>query len=125
MIRPTHLPGVAWKLYPGSYSDYLVAVVKEKAQWLAQREQERKEKAVAEGRAAEEARKLAAREKEKVRGAEAGRKKVAQKFAKMSVAELEKAIGKLEDQLANLEASFGNPKVAAHPQVDAGTETEI
>ena len=34
----------------------------------------------------------------------------------MSLKEIEEAITKLEESLAHLEASFGNPKVAAHPQ---------
>ncbi len=116
VIKPTHLPGVPWKLYAGSYTDYLAAVTREKAALLAQREQERKEKAAGEARAAAEARKREARARDKARGEEGAKKRVVHKFAKMSVAELEKAIGKLEESLAHLEASFGNPRVAAHPQ---------
>ena len=116
VLKPTHLPGVPWKLYPGSYSDYLAAVTREKSALLEQREQERREKAAAETRSAQEARKRAAREKSQASAESAAQKKLAHKFAKLSVAEIEKAITRLEDELAHLEASFGNPKVAAHPQ---------
>ena len=57
-----------------------------------------------------------ARAKEKAHGEEGAKKRVAHKFAKMSVAELEKAIGKIEEDLAGLEAAFGNPRVAANVQ---------
>jgi ATP-binding cassette subfamily F protein 3 len=113
VIKPTHLPGVPWKLYPGSYSDYVATVAKEKAALMEQREQERKEKAAAEAHAAEEARKRAAKEREK---AAPVRKKLPFKFTKLSLAQIEKAIGKLEEELAYLEASFGNPKLAANVQ---------
>jgi ATP-binding cassette, subfamily F, member 3 len=120
VIRPAHIPhgqpGEHWKLYPGSYTDYLAAVTREKAALLEQRDKERQEKAAAEARAAEEARKRDARQREAARGHESARKKLTHKFAKSSVAEIEKAIARLEEELANLEASFGNPKVAAHPQ---------
>jgi ATP-binding cassette, subfamily F, member 3 len=111
VLRPTHLPEVPWKLYPGSYTDYLAAVAKEKAELVAIKEAERKERAAAEARAAEAARKRAAREKEK-----SGKPRVPHKFGKMSLGEIEGAITKLEVLLADLEASFGNPKVAANVQ---------
>ena len=114
VIKPTHLPGVPWKMYPGSYSDYLAAVTREKAQLLALKETERKEKAATEARAAEETRKREAREKEKT--AKPKVKVNLQKFAKMSLQDLEKAIGKLEETLASLEGSFANPRVVANPQ---------
>jgi ATP-binding cassette, subfamily F, member 3 len=116
VLRPTHLPGVPWKLYPGSYSDYLAAVTREKAALLVQRDQERKEKAATDARTAQEARKRAAREKSRAQAEAGTRKKLAHKFAKMSLPEIEAAIGRLEESLANLEASFGNPRVAANPQ---------
>ena len=111
VIRPAHLPGVPWKLYNGSYSDYLEAVEKEKAAAVAQKETERKEESAAKARAAEETRRRDAKSKEKP----APKAKVNQKFGKMSVAEIEKAISKLEETLASLEGSFGNPRVAANP----------
>ena len=85
---------------------------------LAQKENEKKEKAAAEARAAEEARKREAREKEKARQVAAPKAKprLPHKFTKMSIPEIEKAISRLEEELANLEASFGNPRVAANPQ---------
>ena len=38
------------------------------------------------------------------------------KFAKMSVQEMEQRIARLESDLASLEGSFGNPKLAANAQ---------
>jgi len=117
VIRPAHLPGVPWKMYKGSYSDYLASVSREKAAAAAQKEQERKEKAAAEARAAEEARKREVREKEKAGVPKAKPVKVnMQKFAKMSMEQIEKAIANFEETLAHLEGSFANPKVAANPQ---------
>lgn len=115
VIRPEHLPHLPWKLYQGSYSDYLAAVTREKAALVTEKEQERKEKSVAEARAAEEARKRESREKAQATAKAGAKPKVPHKFAKMSLGEIEKAIAKLEEALASLEASFGNPKVAAHP----------
>jgi ATP-binding cassette subfamily F protein 3 len=115
VIRPGHLPGVPWKLYNGSYTDYLEAVEKEKKQLADQKESERKEKAAAEQRAAEEAKKREQREKEK-KAASAPRPKVNLKYAKLTVPQLEQQISKLEETLASLEGSFANPKVAANPQ---------
>jgi len=65
VIRPTHLPGVPWKLYNGSYTDYLEAVAKEKAALASKKEDERKEKVAAEQRAAVEAKKREAAQKAK------------------------------------------------------------
>ncbi|HVS73011.1 MAG TPA: ATP-binding cassette domain-containing protein [Phycisphaerae bacterium] len=115
VIRPGHLPGVPWKLYNGSYTDYLEAVEKEKKQLADQKESDRKEKAAAEQRAAEEAKKREQREKEK-KAASAHRPKVNLKYAKLTVPQLEQQISKLEETLASLEGSFANPKVAANPQ---------
>lgn len=114
VIRPAHLPGVPWKLYNGSYTDYLAAVTKEKAEAASRKEEERQEKAAAEQRAAAEAKKREAAQKQQA-GAASG-KKIPHKFAKLSVAQMEKEISKLEETLASLEGSFSNPKVAANPQ---------
>jgi ATP-binding cassette, subfamily F, member 3 len=111
VLCPTHLPHLPWKLYPGSYTDYLAAVAKEKADIAAFKEDQRREKAAAEARAADEARKRTTRANPK-----AGRPRLSHKFAKMSLGEIEEAISKLEVLLADLEASFGNPKVAANAQ---------
>jgi ATP-binding cassette subfamily F protein 3 len=126
VIRPTHIapgePGEHWKLYPGSYTDYLEAVVKEKAALAKSREEERKEKVAAETRSKEEAKKREAREKEKSAPRPAA--KIPHKFAKLSVQEMEKQIGKLEETLASLEGSFSNPKVAANPQAMKELQTK-
>jgi ATP-binding cassette subfamily F protein 3 len=126
VIRPTHIapgePGEHWKLYPGSYTDYLEAVVKEKAALAKSREEERKEKVAAETRSKEEAKKREAREKEKSAPRPAA--KIPHKFAKLSVQDMEKQIGKLEETLASLEGSFSNPKVAANPQAMKELQTK-
>lgn len=116
VIRPAHLEGVPWKLYQGSYTDYLASVAKEKANLAAAKEDERREKAAAEARAAEEAKKREAREKEKTAPKARPPKVNLQKFSKLSLQDIEKAITKLEETLASLEGSFANPKVAANPQ---------
>ncbi len=116
VIRPAHLEGVPWKLYIGSYTDYLASVAKEKAGIAAAKEQDRKEKAAAEVRAAEEARKRDAREKEKMPPKPKAPKVNMQKFGKLSLQQIEQAVAKLEETLASLEGSFSNPKVAANPQ---------
>jgi ATP-binding cassette subfamily F protein 3 len=114
VIRPGHLPGVPWKLYNGSDTDYLAAVTKEKAEAASRKEEERQEKAAAEQRAATEAKKREAAQKQ--RAGDATTRKIPHKYAKLSVAQMEKEIGKLEETLASLEGSFSNPKVAANPQ---------
>jgi ATP-binding cassette subfamily F protein 3 len=107
VIRPGHLPGVPWKLYNGSYTDYLEAVVKEKAALVNQKEVDRKEKSAA-AKAPEKKEEKAKPTKAKVN--------VPAKFAKMTVAEMEQKIARLESDLASLEGSFGNPRVAANAQ---------
>jgi ATP-binding cassette, subfamily F, member 3 len=117
VIRPAHLPHLPWKIYKGSYTDYLASVAKEKAATANQKEADRKERAAADARAAEEAKKREAREKEKTEAAKPKPVKVnLQKFAKMTLQEIEGKISKLEEALASLEGSFTNPKVAANPQ---------
>ena len=64
VIRPQHLPDVPWRLYNGSYTDYLATVEKEKAALVQQKEADRKERVAAEQRAAEEAKKRELRERE-------------------------------------------------------------
>jgi ATP-binding cassette subfamily F protein 3 len=117
VIRPTHLPGVPWRLYNGSYTDYLATVEKEKSQMASQKESERKDKIAAEQRAAEETKRQQQRPKEKVNPYAGGNKpKANPKFAKLTVQQMEQQIAKLESDLASLEGSFSNPKVAANPQ---------
>jgi ATP-binding cassette, subfamily F, member 3 len=116
VIKPGHLPGVPWKLYPGSYSDYLAAVSRESAALLAQREQERKEKAAAEARSAAGARKRAAREQTRAPAETKAKRRLPHKFAKLSVTEIENAIAQLEADLADIESSFADPRIAANPQ---------
>lgn len=114
VIKPQHLPGVPWKLYNGSYTDYLETVAKEKSALANKKEEERKEKVAAEQRAVTEQKKRDAAEKAK--SAEKTARKIPHKYAKMSVQQMESEISKLEESLASLEGSFSNPKVAANPQ---------
>src|SRR4029077_2509068 len=69
VLRPTHIPagepGEHWKLYPGSYTDYLAAVEKEKAGYVTKRDEGKKEKAAADQRSAQEAKQRENREKQK------------------------------------------------------------
>jgi ATP-binding cassette subfamily F protein 3 len=113
VIRPQHLPGVPWRLYNGSYTDYLATVEQEKKALASKKEEERKEKAAADQRAAAEAKKREAAQKQK---AAATTRKIPHKYAKLSVNQMEAEIGKLEETLASLEGSFANPKLAANPQ---------
>src|SRR6185437_2575150 len=112
VIRPPHLPGVPWKLYNGSYSDYLETVEKEKAQLAAQKNADRKEKAAADERAAQAQKQREAAEKKKAES-QKPRAKVPLKYAKLTVPEIENKIARLESDLASLEGSFANPRVAA------------
>jgi ATP-binding cassette subfamily F protein 3 len=114
VIRPAHLPGVPWKVYNGSYTDYLAQVTAEKAAQAGKKEEERREKAAAEQRAAAEAKKRDSAQKQKATTATA--RKIPHKYAKLSVNQMEAEIAKLEESLASLEGSFTNPKVAANPQ---------
>jgi hypothetical protein len=113
-------------LYNGSYTEYLATVAKEKAELAGKKEADRKEQVAAEQRAADEERKRAAREKEKASGGNGPktRVKISPKFAKLTLPELEGRVGKLEEQLASLEGSFGNPKVAANPQAMKELQTK-
>jgi ATP-binding cassette subfamily F protein 3 len=116
VIRPAHLPGVPWKLYNGSYTDYLAAVEKEKAEIANQKNAERKEKAAADERAAQAAKQREAAERQKSQQTKPKEKaKAPLKYAKLSVQEVEQKISRLESDLASLEGSFANPKVAANP----------
>jgi len=47
LVIRRRISGVPWKLYNGSYSDYLEAVAKEKAAMAGQKEADRKEKSAA------------------------------------------------------------------------------
>jgi ATP-binding cassette subfamily F protein 3 len=117
VIRPSHLPGVLWKMYNGSYTDYLAAVAKEKADLANQKNAERKEKAAAEERAAQAQKQREAAERQKSQSQQKPRDKakVPLKYAKLTVPEIEQKIARLESDLASLEGSFANPKVAANP----------
>jgi ATP-binding cassette subfamily F protein 3 len=114
VIRPPHLPHAPWKLYNGSYTDYLETVEKEKAQLAAQKNAERKEKAAADERAAQAQKQREAAEKKRAE-AQKPKAKVPLKYAKLTVPEIENKIARLESDLASLEGSFANPRVAANP----------
>jgi ATP-binding cassette subfamily F protein 3 len=114
VIRPPHLPNSPWKLYNGSYTDYLESVEKEKAQLAAQKNAERKEKIAAEERAAQAQKQREAAEKKKAE-AQKPKAKPPLKYAKLTVQEIEDKIARLESDLASLEGSFANPRVAANP----------
>ncbi|MCL2648732.1 MAG: ABC-F family ATP-binding cassette domain-containing protein [Phycisphaerales bacterium] len=110
VLRPPHLPGAAWKLYPGSYSDYLEFAAKEKAAAATRKEADRKAAAAAKRREQE------SREREKRKAAAKTKAKTPQKFGKLTVQELEQKITQMESDLASLEESFANPRVTANPQ---------
>ncbi len=69
VIRPTHIaagePGEHWKLYTGSYTDYLAAVVKEKSVTAGKKEETRKEKVATDARAVHETKRRETSGKEK------------------------------------------------------------
>ena len=102
----------AWRLYQGSYTNYLATVAAEKAAALVDKRETEKAERRAEVVRQEQAkqREKAAREK-----ANAGKPKIPFKFAKMSMEEIEHKIMNLEGEVADLEAAFGNPNVAANP----------
>jgi ATP-binding cassette, subfamily F, member 3 len=103
-----------WKLYNGSYTAYLAAIAKEKEQ--AANDKRYAEKAE---RQAQQEREAQAKAREKAaaqKGAGNSKPKVPQKFAKLSVEQMEAQIGSLERDIASLEESFANPKLAANPQ---------
>lgn len=113
VLQPSHLAtggeaGPSWKLYQGSYTDYLAAVANEKAALLeAKREAEKRERQKEQQRqAAEKARQKAAAPKAKANA----------KYARLSLEELESRIIHLEGEVSAMEARFGDPKVAANPQ---------
>ena len=116
VLRPAHLPGVPWKLYKGSYTEYLAAAEKEKAALAQRKVVERKEKADAENRASQAARERQRQEARSPAPDGKVRAKLPQKFAKMTVAEMEQKIARLESDLASLEGSFANPRLAANAQ---------
>lgn len=104
--------GLTWKLYSGSYTEYLAHIAREKAevqelkrvaeQKTKQKEQERQQ--------AEKAR-LKAEANKKVHPKP--KAKIHPKFAKFSVQQLEEQIMEMEVKIANLEGCFGDPKIAA------------
>jgi ATP-binding cassette, subfamily F, member 3 len=103
-----------WKMYAGSYTDYLAAVAKEKTAALtAKRDAEKAERHhAAQREAANRAREKAARDKQAAQSSAA--KKVPFKFQKMTVKEIEVQIMNAEHEVAEIEASFGDPKVASN-----------
>jgi len=103
-----------WKLYNGSYTDYLAAVAREKADAEnAKRDAEKAAKKAEHDRAAaDRARVQAQQNKQK---AAAGKGKVHSKYAKLGLQDVERQISETEVLIASLEGSFGNPKVAANP----------
>jgi ATP-binding cassette subfamily F protein 3 len=105
-----------WKLYPGSYSDYLTAIAKEKTDALnAKREAEKIERQkAAEREAANKAREKAEKEKKYAKAEKSDRGKVPFKYQKMTVADIEKAIMNTEHEIAELEGSFADPRIASN-----------
>jgi ATP-binding cassette subfamily F protein 3 len=103
-----------WKLYAGSYTDYLAAVAKEKTDALAaKRDAEKAERQkAAEREAANRAREKAAKDKQAAQSAAA--KKIPFKFQKMSVKDIELQIMYAEHEIAEIEGSFSDPKVASN-----------
>ncbi|MEI8196193.1 MAG: ATP-binding cassette domain-containing protein, partial [Phycisphaerae bacterium] len=101
--------GLTWKLYSGSYTEYLAHVAREKAQALeSKREEERRQKQKEQERqAAEKARQKAAAAKKPP--------KVNMKYAKLSLQQIEEKIMGLESKISSLEALFGDPKIASDP----------
>jgi len=106
---PGALPG--WKLYNGSYTDYLAAVAREKEQ--AVNDKRAAEKAE---RHAQQEREAQARKQAAAKVAASNKPKIPQKFAKLSLAQMESQISTLEMDLASLADSFANPRLAAQPQ---------
>ena len=103
----------SWKLYAGSYTDYLAAVAKEKTAALtAKRDAEKLERQKnVERETAERERQRAQREKTAL-----AKPKLPQKFQKLTVAQIEGQIINIEATIHSLEDSFANPRVAANAQ---------
>ena len=102
-----------WKLYKGSYTDYLAALAKEKANALnAKREGEKLQRQ--REQAAEAARK-AQEKKAANRFAKPARPKVPMKYAKLSLSEVEGRISAAEAEIQRLEQGFGEPENASNP----------
>ena len=102
-----------WRLYPGSYTDYLATVEREKQQAIeSQREAEKAE------RRAEHARQHAAKQqaKQAAKPKAPPAPKANPKYAKLTVEQIESQIIDLEADITSLEHSFANPKVASNPQ---------
>ncbi len=98
-----------WKLYNGSYTDYLAAVAREKtAAAEAKREADKAEK-----QAAVEAQR---REAQRAKKSAPEKPKMAYKYQKMSLPEVEAKIAESEERLANLEGSMANSGVANNPE---------
>jgi ATP-binding cassette, subfamily F, member 3 len=109
----------AWKLYKGSYTDYLAAVAKEKEKALAaKRDAERAERQ----RAAEAENRKRAQQKAAARREQ--RPKVPFKYQKASLKDIEIEIAEAEQTVSALEQSFAEPKVATHPEAMRKLQTE-
>lgn len=97
-----------WRMFKGSYSDYLATIERERLAAIeAKRVAEREEKE---------------RERERARQAEAAKKakkpaavKLPHKYAKLTLAEVEKQIAELEWTIAEIENSFSDARVASNP----------
>ncbi len=102
-----------WKLYPGSYTNYLAAVAKEKEDAIVnKRNAEKAERQAQQEREAQ----AKAREKAAHKSPSNNKPKIPQKFAKLSLEQIESQIATLESDIASLEESFANPKLAANQQ---------
>jgi ATP-binding cassette subfamily F protein 3 len=105
-----------WKLYKGSYTDYLAAIAKEKSDAEnAKRDGDKAAKKAEHDRAAAD---RARQQKSKTPSLSEGKSqkpKPSGKFAKITLADIERQIAETERNIQSLEGSFGNPKVAANP----------
>lgn len=99
-----------WRLLEGSYTDYLARVTREREAAQAAKKEAEKAQRRAEAQRQEEARKREKAEAEK----KAAGKKVPFKYQKMSVEEVEAKIYDVELEVAELEAGFGDARVAAN-----------
>ncbi len=104
-----------WRLYQGSYTDYLATIAKESAEAsAAKREADKAEKIKEQQRAA------AAKAAEQAKKAEQkknqpAKPKIHAKFSRMSVRQIEELIAQTEKQVLDIEISFGLSEIASNP----------
>lgn len=113
-----------WRMYQGSYTDYLAAAAKEReAEATAKREAEKAEKQkeqqrIAAARAAEQAKKK--KEQQKA----ANKPKVHAKYARMTLAQIEAEIARTEKEITDIEISFALPEIASNRSELAKTQAK-